>query len=147
MKRTVLVVLMVALVSTPCLAQEIKPDGIFSLHGTTWLLITSYPAKMVHARYLGFYEGKVFWSRDSARWDECQDVYPSFYVDLLAISYSTYKMGGGGGAELFWGIMSPLGFGVGFMIEVMGALKPEFFWPYLVITIKTNNNWTPPEVE
>ena len=143
MKKTILVVLIGVMTTTPCLGQEVEPDGMFSLHGTTWLLITSYPANIVHVKYLGFYEGKVFWSRDSARWDECHDVYPSFYVDLLAVSYSTYKMGGGGGAELFWGIMSPLGFGVGFMIEVMGSIKPVF-WPYLVILIKTNNDWSPP---
>ena len=36
MKRTILVVLAIVMVATPCLAQEIETDGLFSLHGTLW---------------------------------------------------------------------------------------------------------------
>jgi len=36
MKRTILVMLMVVIIVTPCFAQEIGPEGIFSLHGTKW---------------------------------------------------------------------------------------------------------------
>ena len=39
MKRTILVVLMVAMVATPCLAQEIETEGLFSIEGTTWKCI------------------------------------------------------------------------------------------------------------
>jgi len=35
MKKTILVVVMLVMVTTPCLA-EIEPDGSFSLHGTQW---------------------------------------------------------------------------------------------------------------
>ena len=36
MKRTILVVLMVFVVVTPCFAQEVEPEGMLSLHGTVW---------------------------------------------------------------------------------------------------------------
>ena len=36
MKKTILVVIMVVMIATPCLAQEIEPDGLFSLEGTEW---------------------------------------------------------------------------------------------------------------
>ena len=36
MKKTILVVLMAVMLTTPCLAQEIETDGIFSLEGTRW---------------------------------------------------------------------------------------------------------------
>jgi len=36
MKKTILVVLMVILVATPCFAQEVETDGFFSIEGTTW---------------------------------------------------------------------------------------------------------------
>ena len=36
MKRTILVVLMSVVIVTPCFAQEIEPDGLFSIEGTRW---------------------------------------------------------------------------------------------------------------
>ena len=36
MKRKILVVLMAVMVATPCLAQEVEPDGLFSIEGTAW---------------------------------------------------------------------------------------------------------------
>ena len=39
MKRTILALLMVALAATPCFAQEIETDGIFSIFGTQWSCI------------------------------------------------------------------------------------------------------------
>ena len=38
MKRTILIILMVVLFVTPCLAQEIEPDAIHRLHGTAWMV-------------------------------------------------------------------------------------------------------------
>ena len=38
MKKTI-VMLMVVMVATPCLAQEIKPEGLFSIEGTEWMYI------------------------------------------------------------------------------------------------------------
>jgi len=77
--------LMLVMISTPCLA-EVVPDGIFSLHGTTWLATALCTTEVVE-RHIGFYEGKVFYSRDSVNWYLCHDIYPSFYVDLLAIKF------------------------------------------------------------
>jgi hypothetical protein len=36
MKKTILVVLLAVMIATPCFAQEIETDGLFSLEGTEW---------------------------------------------------------------------------------------------------------------
>ena len=36
MKKTILAILTAVMVATPCFANEIEPEGIFSLHGTLW---------------------------------------------------------------------------------------------------------------
>jgi hypothetical protein len=36
MKKTILAVLMAVLIATPCFAQEIETDGLFSIMGTEW---------------------------------------------------------------------------------------------------------------
>ena len=43
MKKTILVVLMTVMIATPCLAQEIEPEGIFSISGTEWRAIHLLP--------------------------------------------------------------------------------------------------------
>ena len=46
MIKIILVVLMVIMVAIPCFAQEVEPDGIFSLNGAKFLDVLSalYPA-------------------------------------------------------------------------------------------------------
>ena len=36
MKKTILAVLMVLVIATPCFAEEVEPDGLFSIEGTRW---------------------------------------------------------------------------------------------------------------
>ena len=40
MKKTILAVLMVVMIATPCFAQEVEPDGLFSIEGTKWRVCT-----------------------------------------------------------------------------------------------------------
>jgi len=39
MKKTILVVLMVVMIATPCFAQGVETDGLFSIVGTEWRCI------------------------------------------------------------------------------------------------------------
>ena len=63
MKKTILVVIMAILIATSCFAQEVEPDGIFSLHGTVWqaeqVLWLLPPQGIVPSDYeVGFYGGE-----------------------------------------------------------------------------------------
>ena len=137
MKKTILVILIAVMISTPCLAQEVEPDGIFSLHGTVWqeyLGITILPIPgpgfdpTGNERY--FYGGRVYNSWGS---------YMGSYVDLLAFSFSfsyyflIYEIG----------IWFPA-VGIGTSIE--GGLFHGIF-PYLRINLfnKIEDNWVPEE--
>ena len=79
MRRIILVVLMVVIVATPCLA-EIEPEGIFCIGDTLWEATYIFPPKDCgYTRELGFY-----------RWGVYREIGPgglgrvphSFYVDL-----------------------------------------------------------------
>jgi hypothetical protein len=78
MKKLILAVLMAVMLATPCFAQEVEPEGIFSLHGTLWQTLPTgvqllpFPPSLVPIDWeFGFYGGEV---------------YPggySFYIDML----------------------------------------------------------------
>ena len=83
MKRTILVVLIAVMIATPCFAQEIEPDGLFSLDGTLWKFFrpeiqfgTTYGQPYfyigVNSGEVGFYQGSVYWCSEngckSVRW-------------------------------------------------------------------------------
>ena len=87
MKKTISAVLMVVIVSTPCFAQEIEPDGLFSIDGTEWqispigVVIFPFPWIYLNSAGLnfGFYGGKVY-----GGYEEGLEVYQeSFFLDLL----------------------------------------------------------------
>ena len=69
MRKIILSLLMVALVATPCFAEEIETDGLFSIEGTLWRVqvsgihITPYPPYVEAfgiVALLGFSDGKMF---------------------------------------------------------------------------------------
>ena len=139
MKKTILVMLMVLMVSTPCLT-EVELDSLFSLHGTKWKATIIFPeTTLVYIDHLGFYEGKIYRTNESG--DYCSITFPpelSFYLDLPGVSLCLLIEGGGGGSGIFSGIMSPLGFGVGFLYS-KGTFKPaKYFFLHLT---KVNDNW------
>ena len=135
MKRTILVVLIVSLVTTPCLAQEIEPDGIFSLHGTVWQKQLSIPAipgiDPIDSKSY-FYSGSVFSSWGS---------YRGSYVDLLAFSFSFSSVFAPWIYEL--GIWLPA---VGLGMSIEGGLFHGIL-PFLRIGLfnKIEDNWIPDE--
>jgi hypothetical protein len=97
MKKTILVVLMAVMAATPCLAQEVETDGIFSLHGTVWqalpikLQILPYPWIVPDPTLpsFWFYDGKVYRGGNP--------VIDSFYIDMLVCSIFGYRLSGPGG--------------------------------------------------
>ena len=78
MKKTILVVLMAVMVATPCFAQEVKPEGIFSIEGTLWqslptgVQLLPFPSLVPIDWVFGFYGGEVY-----------HDGSNSFYIDML----------------------------------------------------------------
>jgi hypothetical protein len=141
MKKIILVVLMVVMVATPCFAQEIEPEGIFSLHGTKWQELPiglqifppgRYPTD--EERY-GFYRGTVYLTEFNYPGDI------SFYIDLLVCSVFIFRPHygiGGGWRDTRFGILQPGGIGI--MLTYWG--QPQML---ISLLIKTDNNWKPPE--
>ena len=138
MKKIIFVVLMTVMIATPCLAQEIAPEGIFSLHGTVWqeylgitiLPIPGMPGFDPTGNESYFYGGRVYNSWGS---------YMGSYVDLLAFSFSfSYSF-----LICETGIWFPA-VGIGTSIE--GGLFHGIF-PYLRINLfnKIEDNWVPEE--
>ena len=148
MKRTVLVVLMALVFATPCLAQEVEPDGLFSIEGTRWRTCGisasiqllgfqgfNFNIGCSGTRY-GFYEGKVY-SCNALNF--CLPQEPSAYIDtpLVSIAY----IGQSFLQDLYLFIMQPSGFGVYvrlYSLVLGGGFETG-------IMFKVDDDWTPPE--
>jgi hypothetical protein len=86
MKKTVLVVLMSLMFATPCLAENVKPDGLFSIEGTLWAI------EGEDGESFGFYEGNV---HISIEMNLCIEIMSSSYHDYLIFSLFSYKVDAG----------------------------------------------------
>lgn len=156
MKRTILAVLMVTLIATPCFAQEVEPEGLFSIDGTEWralpIGLLLFPIPLLPLPVLGevtwgFYGGEVYpQPSDPAT--------KSFYIDMLVASIFRYEEmtsipGNVPFTETGFGIMQPIG--IGMMINYT-KLNPSDSQSLplqisMGLLIKTDNNWTPYGVE
>ena len=72
MRKIILAVFVVVMLTTPCLAREIEPDGIFSLNGTVWntcYVVLELGLPFVEAscegRDMAFYQGTVYFCDDA----------------------------------------------------------------------------------
>ena len=140
MKKTILVVLMVVIVTTPCFAQEVEPDGIFSLNRTLWLLVAFGGGNQIN---YGFYQGDVYIQEFGyPDIDKCTLLEDSSYLDLLAVSF--FKIDYYSVSRAEYGIMYPLGIGM-----MLSIYKPEDAPPRVntYMLIRMSYNWTPPEFE
>jgi hypothetical protein len=151
-KKTILVILIAVLTATPCLAQEIEPEGMFSLHGTVWEFqadeIWDYPptgaAPMCPLYPLyAFYKGKVYMKDCRDIWFEVESL---FYLDLIGVSvmiprFSFSPFTFCSSIRMFF----PNGNGMGYYYEVflLGVSSAL----YIYTLEKVEDNWTPPEVE
>ena len=145
MRKTILGILIVLLVTTPCLAQEIEPDGLFSLHGTRWAgcgisFYTFPPFVYLPCLYMGFYEGEVYSLSNNAS-----------YVDLLVVSLVyDIEFAIDEGWQIFLGIMQPIGIGVFTVLGYTphaslgpGIEDPPALLYVMGIMFNVEDNWIP----
>ena len=119
MKRTVLVVLMVLLVATPCLAQEVD-----SIEGTIWevlpigLRIFPTPGIWIPGDLeFGFYDGKVYQNLSPIENSSYEDRL-GFIVFSTANSPVSTQAIGDVIEPLYFGILQPTGMGIVFMGDI-----------------------------
>jgi len=126
------------MVSAPCLAQEVEPEGIFSLHGTEWWWV---PLGGGGGNFYSFcfYKGDVYERvfNNYAGIDNCYLLEDSFYLNLLTVSF--FKVASAW--YIAYGIMQPLlGIGVTFFHNTEDI-------PPCMLLIKISCNWIPQDCE
>jgi len=156
MKKILLTLLIVLMTSAHSIAQEVGPDGVFSLHGTEWqslsLAVQIFPFPSLVPLYtsaFAFYQHAVYYSVGDLEWG----VNYASYLDLLVCSIFHVRY-----SYKYWtrettklsGILLPIG--VGIVIEDFRVKRYNDIFPTAIelkigLLIKTNDNWTPPEVE
>jgi hypothetical protein len=149
MKKTILVMLIAIMTATPCLAQEIEPEGNFSIEGTLWhmwsISLDLIPP-FVHFEddtTIGFIDSSVFWCDGNG--ENCDRSDSLVYADLPFVSIvwspEQIKFMGRMGLSIF--VMQSSGVGV--YLGVCPAHIPRYA---VIITIgavlETHANWTPP---
>ena len=146
MKKTILAILTVVMVSIPCFAQGIEPEGMFSIEGTQWRasyiqILPPYPFQI--SADIGFYGGKVYWYSDRMGWMQ----YPnSFYVDALVASFAINIEWEEEHFAICTFVMQPPGIGV-INIIAFGSYPPPFpllFFFQIGILYKIDDDWIPP---
>ena len=146
MKKTILVALIAVMVSTPCFAQEVETDGMFSIEGTKWETLISFslfPFPWPMPKFsIGFWGGGVYVTPYLNT-----EITESFYVDMLGASIFMYKKESSPlrvrETEIGFGIIQSIG--VGFFTWYWHSWGSGFPKNILVMAliIRTNDNWTP----
>ena len=165
MKKTILVgLIMVIMGAIPGFAQEIEPDGIFSLHGTKWKILPigvrifpfpslwRIPPDQVSesgSSLGGFYGGKVYPAPDYVSPEK------SFYLDMLVASIFMYQsesyISGPPGSEGYtissttFGILQPTGIGIVTIYGHNEGGPPPHNSLIMMFVVKNDNNWEPPD--
>jgi hypothetical protein len=154
---------MVAFLSTPCLAQEIEKDSLFSIEGTRWVYcyiefgIGCFPGSFFCFPLVrwwcddwAFYQGDVYWCTDDL--NACGIRSNASYIDTPLVSIVS-QIEISSFVRLYnFAILQPTGFGVytGFG-WYKGHPKGGAGFHYRIgIMIKVADNWatwTPPEEE
>ena len=166
MKKTIVVVLMIVGFATPCFAQEVEADGIFSIDGTLWNVFIVqieigvlngkpyFPPPEYDSNSMGFYQGTVH----SCNENECQLHNNMSYIDtpVVSIAYSNSISYNNRDDDSLY-VMQPSGIGIGvrtswiFRERFMDSLPNPVSYQAAVYSIgimfKADDNWTPPEVE
>ena len=148
MKKSILVILIAVMITTPCLAQEIEPEGIFSTEGTLWqrsVIVTLPPDIPQTHDEIGFYQGTVYICFGDTNY-ECRNIYPYIIIDSPVVSIAFFF--GTGGPTFYTSllIMQPIGFGLSF--DIIGIITPPMIVSVRIgIMFKVDDNWVPPDVE
>ena len=142
MKKTILVLLMVAVFATPCLANTDADQFLFSIEGTLW----SWVFTKVQ---FGFYQGDIYvrnWKAGLGfRWVGSTE--ESFYQDDLENSYfyastNFWVLGTAMGVRVDGWLYPSEGIGYGFWGTALGLL-PFRIMPMLFYQV--SDSWQPPE--
>jgi hypothetical protein len=131
--KKIIFAIMAVMVATPCLAQEIEPEGMLSIEGTRWIMI---PSQGFGSYYVGFYQRKAYFLSDNGATVSCSISTESFYVDLLVVSLFIDNTSN---ELVYYGILQPMGFGILIFYD-----KPPNPFLGFVVLIKVDNNWKPP---
>jgi hypothetical protein len=147
MKRIILAVLIVALVTAPCFAQEVEPDGLFSIGGTKWqalpIGLQIFPFPWIEPNddlQFAFYGGEVY--------PDLQPVEKSFYMDMpiFSIFGTGYSMSNNPGpvtTSSYFGILQPIGIGT-VIVSVYQCCPLPLPRISIALLIKTGDTWVPP---
>ena len=153
MKKTILAVLMVVLVATPCFAQEVEPDGLFSIEGTEWNVCrlgiqriegkwNPYPPECYT---LKFANGSIEQCFEKNR---CRFHAAWTYIDspVLSIAYtSNYGMTSRADNSPLYVMQPTVGMGI---TTTLGECEGGTTCYFLIgIMFKVEDHWTPPGVE
>ena len=152
MKKTILLVLMAVILATPCFAQEVEPEGIFSVDGTLWSLcyiefgLAGFEfTSSMDCTSVGYYQDKVYWCEEGSFCSATN----MFYIDLGLVGITYISVLGNGLAimqpSIGLGVYSQIGFSPGDCAP--RYCLPPSFGISIGIMFKTDDNWTPPEVE
>jgi hypothetical protein len=148
MKKTILIVLMVVMIATPCLAQEIEPDGLLTIEKTYWesvldMMIFPIPHPGPPSEWVGFSGGVVYHSR----FPQGSVTMNSFYIDMVIASIFMYNATDNQDTETTWkevgiGILQPLSrIGVQTIVQ---TYQSRGVTVVMSLLNKTDDNWTPP---
>jgi hypothetical protein len=153
MRKTILVVFVVVMLTTPCIAQEVEPEGLSWIHGTVWRKVEVEKSNIDNSGemfgiYRGFYDGRVYgWTE---RYWGNRGSYEGFVIGSF-YEYDTTLFGDYIAYSIVEeGILFPL-IGIGFVEvseyihECMGIRPCGGGWydPYYIHLIKVNNWWDP----
>jgi len=145
MKRIILVVLMVVMVSTPCMA-EVELTSNFSIDSTLWevttLVVTMHlPIPILLNETCGFYQGEQYCCNEA---DECsQNPITTIEMVLTSMVIEWSLMAEGFVINLM--IIQP--FGVGLTMGVHWIPENLLIGFQIGIMIKLEDNWIPPDAE
>ena len=156
MKRTLLALLMIVMITTPCFAQEIETEGLFSIEGTTWKCI-GVAIQILEPPFISLYNETVIFEDRTVQTTSgnigiLQYGYPPLDFLVLSVAravlyegafrrdYATMVLQPTIGVGMFSSIIREvdrysridkrfIGFGFGFMFKV------------------DDDDWTPPEGE
>ena len=142
MKKTILAVLMVVIVSTPCFAQEGE-----SIEGTIWevlpigLRIFPTPGIWIPGDLeFGFYDGKVYQNLTPIENSSYEDK-QGFIVFSTANSPVSTQAIGNVIEPLYFGIVQPTGMGI--VVEGNISLIPPGLFIKMGLLIKTDRRFAP----
>ena len=141
---------MVALVTTPCFAQEVEPDKLFSIEGTLWTVCgigieDDLPFFYIGCSEMGFDQGKVYSCKEEVCWSLPHKYIDSPVVSIVTFSASSFPVIGSWGVGL--GILQPSGLGVYTQFTCILEYLVIGFVSNIDIMFKIEDNWTPPEDE